>query len=108
MANASVRLTPEEYKAVCLKNIEQLYVFCQHLGAPTSEHFTRIDEHMARWRTFMESWALSVPKEEASKEELKAEAPAEPVEADQAKSKKKGGWPKGKKRTPRAPVSAAA
>lgn len=59
----TTQLTPEEWKQLCLLNIVQLKGFLDQIAIPTDEQMKLIDEHMARWRMFMNAWVLAKPEE---------------------------------------------
>lgn len=97
----TTQLTAEEWKQLCLLGVAQLNTFVQQIAVPpTGEHFALIDSHLERWRTHMGAWAASkvvldpVPPQQAVRT-APAGNGAEPP-------KKKGGWPLGKKRKPKA------
>lgn len=90
----TAHLTVSEWQAVCLRNVEELHAALKGLAYPTDEIIGRIDQHMARWATFMRSWKLAG---EQQNEPPKTET-VQPAPVEAAPVKKKGGWPKGRSR----------
>lgn len=104
------KLNPEEWKQLVVLNAVQLQNYLQSIpgtlegGASglTGQHQAAIDEHVARGRTFMRAWSLAT-----------LDMPTQPKQAAQPKvpqtngaaAPKKGGWPKGRKRTPKQPAA---
>jgi len=100
-SKTATKLTTSEWQAVCLRDIEELYTALKGIAYPTDEALAQIDRHMARWSTFMRSWKLTGEQQSgpAAPESEKAVETAEPAKPA---VKKKGGWPKGRSRKPRA------
>lgn len=101
-----LQLTPAEWKQQCLFSVAQLHAYLESIpphteaGASslTADVMAGIEVHVARGRSFLRAWQLSrVPG-------VVAPAPSVPQQKatgnGHAGPKKKGGWPKGKKRTP--------
>lgn len=98
----TTQLTPEEWKQLCILNVTQLHSFIQGIPSHTEggvagindHHLALIEGHLQRGAAFLRAWQKSktiIPvAEEAAPQETADEAP-----------KRKGGWPKGKKRTAR-------
>lgn len=107
--NKVAQLTPEEWKQLVLLNAAQLQNWLQGIpgntesGAAgvTADHLALVDGHLNRLRTFLRAWSVAkidVPAQRS--------APSQPATSTiDAAAKGKGGWPKGKKRTPRAAVT---
>lgn len=102
------KLTPEEWKQLVLLNTAQLQNYLQSIPGNTEtgvagftdQHMAIIDGHFARGRAFMRAWSLSTVEVAPA-----AQPPAPAHQANGAEPPKphKGGWPKGKKRTPKQP-----
>lgn len=103
MTEKTTSLTPEEWKQLCLLNVTQLHNFLQGVPAQTEggvagisdQHLALIEGHLQRGSAFLRAWQKSRPVIPVAK----ADDQSKPVEANGVK--RKGGWPKGKKRTPR-------
>jgi hypothetical protein len=101
----AVALRPEEWRAIIKLALEQTHAFVVSIqpletGASgvDAQHIDVFDEQLARLSKFMRAWAKSridLPR-------VGDEVPAEPVAAAQngvhEPQKKRGGWPKGRKR----------
>lgn len=104
-------LTGEEFKALAMTNVGQLQHWLQNTpthiesGAAglTPEAIALVEFHMNRCLMFLRSWSLT--KIEGMQQSAMAEATTTASETNGAT--RKGGWPKGKKRTPRAPATEA-
>lgn len=102
----TVALSPEEWKSLCILNAAQMQAFLQMVSRPTQEHFVQVEAHLEKLGNYMRAWALSYPREtEGVPVNGHAMAPAQEAPAEQPK--RKGGWPKGKKRVPRNAQAAA-
>jgi len=100
-AKPTLSLNPGEWQALAITNANQLSHFLGTIQAPTEAALLEIDGHLIRLRSFLQAWRRSVPAASVA-----AAAPAQPAEAapgsnGAAKPKRKGGWPAGKKRTPK-------
>lgn len=103
------QLTPEEWKQLCILNMVQLHNYLQSIpgntetGASglTDQVRNIIDAHLARGHTFLRAWQLS-------RFEMPQVRVAQPAAPASNGAVKKGGWPKGKKRTrkPATPATA--
>lgn len=116
-------LSPDEWKTLCMVNVTQLHSFLQNIppmmetgvAGLTDEHLALIDGHLNRQRAFLNAWrraraagtvAEPVPQQEQPTPTrhppvmLEQQASGEPAQNghDTAPKKKRGGWPKGKKR----------
>lgn len=110
------QLSPEEWKQLCVLNVAQLHTHLQNLppvleggtSGMTAEQMTAIEAHLARGSQFLNAWARAKPLQTA--QQSSALAPQEPAqEANGAEPvRRKGGWPKGKKRVSKAAEQDAA
>lgn len=99
------KLTPEEWKQLVLLNTAQLQNHLQAIpgntetGAAglTEHHLALIDTHIGRGRAFMRAWSLATL--EIAPVVQPHQAPVQHTNG--AEPKGKGGWPKGKRRTPK-------
>lgn len=99
------QLSPEEWKQLCLLNLAQLQTHLQNLppvleggsSAMTAQQMQAIEDHLNRGRQFLNAWARAKLIQPVVQPEIK---PQEAVQAANgaAPPKKRGGWPKGKKR----------
>lgn len=108
----TVMLNAGEWRGVTLTNIAQLHQFLNGKSAVGPEDLAALDEHIDRFRLWVRQWAAACAKEAvpavpqgnaaantgASADAAPAPQPA-PNGAEPAK--RKGGWPKGRKRVPR-------
>lgn len=96
-------LTGEEFKSLALTNVGQLHTWLTNIaphlegGAAglTAEHIGLIEAHMNRCLMFLRSWSLT--KMPQAPVQVQAPQPTNGAEPPKAR----GGWPKGRKRTPR-------
>lgn len=103
------QLTPEEWKHLGVLNVVQLQNFLQSIPSNgetgvsglTAGHMALVDDHIERLRTFLNAWARA-------KLDLSLKTEAKPKAEASNGAVKKGGWPKGKKRTrkPATPATA--
>lgn len=105
---AFTTLSPDEWKQLCLLNVGQLQNYL--LGIPaltesgasgmTDEHLAQIEAHVTRGQSFLIAWRKS------SVGAARIEPPAAHAEGNGAEPtiKRRGGWPKGKKRTRQVPA----
>lgn len=102
----TVKLNVNEWKAICLQGVRDLHQFLDGMIYPSDEALSQVDQHMARWAVFMRSWKLhGEPQEPVKEPSGNAETKAEPV-ANGAEKKRRGGWPRGKPRKPKAEAQA--
>ncbi len=105
----TVHLNVNEWKAVCLQDLKDLYQFLDSVPFPNDEVLGKVDQHMARWAVLMRSWKLcGEPKEPVQAEGGESETVKETPAANGAEKPRKGGWPKGKPRKPKADAEATA
>lgn len=115
MATQTLILSPDEWKQLCLLNAGQLQSYLNGIPALTengssgltAEHLTLIDGHLNRGGLLLQGWlrsraagSVAAPVKPAA--ETAPDAPAEatkPTEPNGAAKPRKGGWPKGRKRT---------
>lgn len=110
------QLTPEEWKQLVLLNAAQLQNYLQGIPGNTEtgvsglsdKHMSLIAGHVDRFQTFLIAWSkariMVSPPVSAEASAPEADAPAHANGAEPAA--KKGGWPKGKKRSPKQPEAA--
>lgn len=103
----TMQLQPSHWRELALLNVSQLHGFLSQVPAVmesgqsgmTDELITRIESHINEQRAFLRAWRLArIPQAAASQPQ---EAQQQANGAHEPEVKKKGGWPKGKKRTPR-------
>lgn len=105
-APRTMQLAPADWRQLCLLNVAQLHDYVSSIpahneagtSALTDEAIAVIDIHLERQRAFLTAWRKSrVPGLAAVQP-----APAQQTANGQhePKPKKKGGWPKGRKRKP--------
>lgn len=110
------QLSPDEWKQLCLLNVNQLLTHLQNLpavleggtSAMTVEQMSAIETHLARGKTFLTAWARSKPVQ--AQEVVPTTRDAIPASAIRlegesangaAPVKRRGGWPAGKPRKPK-------
>lgn len=105
----TMQLAPADWKQLCLLNVAQLHGYIDSIpphneggtSALTDETVAMIDAHLERGRSLLRAWRVArVPQMMASEQSHPAAVNGtEPP-------KRRGGWTKGKKRTPRVPREA--
>jgi len=108
----TMQLSPAHWRQLCLLNVAQLHDYVSSIpahteggtSALTAAEMIVIDAHLAEQRAFLAAWSKSrmpafvAPTPPAEAKAVQANG-AEPV-------KRKGGWPKGRKRKPAQPEQA--
>lgn len=103
----TMQLSPAHWRQLALLNVEQLHQFIASIppiaesgqSAMTEELIATVDAHLAEQRAFLRAWRVArSPQVVAPDAETKTNGAHEPV-------KRKGGWPAGKPRKPRAEAS---
>lgn len=99
----TVALDMAEYRALALHNIAALHTHLTNNAPTTAEHLEGINQHLTRTLVFLRSWQLQAAAMIAAQEAQGASSV--PVAETAAASNgaeppsRKGGWPKGRKRT---------
>lgn len=95
-----VQLDPAEWKALALTNVGQLHAFYSSINAPTPENLQYISAHLDRMKAFAHAWHLS-QRPQVQQQQPIEQKQAVVVDSDIPGQKplRKGGWPKGKRRT---------
>lgn len=113
---ASTTLTGEEWRNLCLVNVNQMQQFLQNIpgvtegGLPgmSADHLLGSFNHIERLQQFLTAWSKAKPLV-AEQPMTQAPAPQETAietAADApAKPKRKGGWPKGQPRGKKKPAA---
>jgi hypothetical protein len=89
-----------EWNVLLAHNAAELATFFQQQPAPTAESYKGIIAHIDRMKGILPGWLASAPPvaPEAATQQGRADAvPAS--QSNGAAPRKRGGWPKGKKRT---------
>lgn len=92
--NTTMALTTAEWRALVGVSIQQLLTFVSGVEAPTEEQVKGMFQHVDRMKVQMRAWQASAPPAPA--------ADASSTPKTNGAAPKQRGWPKGKKRTPRA------
>lgn len=89
-----------EWNVLLAHNATELATFFNQQPAPTPESYRNIVAHMDRMKEILPGWLASAPQAVAEPVNQQAQG-KEPVseQTNGAAPKKRGGWPKGKKRT---------
>lgn len=101
----TMQLAPADWKQLCLLNAAQLHGYIEMIpphneggaSALTDDALREIDAHLERGRALLRAWRV------ARMPAVVAEVKVQTNGADPVKPKGKGGWPKGRKRTPQPP-----
>jgi hypothetical protein len=96
----TVSLAAGEFRVLVASNLQDATQFVQNNAQLNAEQVKALNDHLDRIKVFVASWHASAPLPVATPE-VAAAAAAQGNGA--APVKRKGGWPAGKKRTPRAP-----
>lgn len=100
----TIKLEANDWKVLAVSNVAQLLQGLQNIDVPSEEICKSIHDHIDKLNLYLDAWRRFAPPAP-----LQAEAPPSPApQAPTAEAKpngaaqvepRKGGWPKGKKRT---------
>lgn len=105
----TLSLGPREWNVLLAHNASELVAFFNHQPQPTVDLYKQIIQHMERMKEILPGWLACAPA-------VAPDAPNQQAQGEQAQvpqpngaapqERKKGGWPKGRKRTRAAPAQA--
>lgn len=105
----TLSLGAREWNALLAHNAGELVAFFNQQPQPNVETYTRIVQHIDRMKQILPGWLACAPPapQDAVNTQAQAEQPAKPQTNGAApQERKRGGWPKGKKRTRAVPAQA--
>lgn len=89
-----------EWNVLLAHNAAELVAFFQQQPTPTAESYHNIVAHMDRMKEILPGWLASAPHAAPELVAQQAQGDIPPgAQANGEAPKKRGGWPKGKKRT---------
>jgi len=98
-APKTMSLEPAEWQGIVATNTQRFFEFIKPLAAPNAEQSAAMQAYLDRMKFQVVAWERSAPQPvpEPAAQLVEASAPAAPA-ANGAEPKKRGGWPRGKKR----------
>lgn len=88
-----------EWNVLLAHNASELVTFFQQQPIPTLESYQNIIAHIDRMKEILPGWLASAPAVVQEPVERQPDSAPVPMKQPNGAAPKKGGWPKGKKRT---------
>lgn len=100
----TLALGQREWNVLLAHNAAELAQFFQNQPTPSAEKYVQIIQHIDRMKDILPGWLATAPPVPAGAKPEQVQETAAPQAQPNgaAPVKRKGGWPRGKKRTPKA------
>lgn len=103
MTKPTVTLGANEWRSLIITNFQEGITFVNGNGQIDPNQVKAFDEHLAKIRTYIAAWHASAPPVAAQGAgAAEAQANASPDPSANGAAPKRGGWPKGRSRKPKA------